>query len=106
MLSILFLSIFYVTHIASVLFGKRLHICFLNLFLASARMTVGEDYSPVVDSVLDALTVKNPKPIYRIGTGSVLLPTVCNYMPRWIRTYVCGCVLNFVTILPRQLRGN
>lgn len=69
-------------------------------------MKVSEDYSPVVESVFDALTEERPRAVYRIGTGSAALPILCKYLPQSLRSYVCGSLLNFISILPQRLRAD
>lgn len=71
----------------------------------SGRIKVCEDFSPVVNSVYNALTDEKPKAIYRVGAGSAMLPALCQYTPRILQSYLCGSILNFIAILPNKLRG-
>ncbi|XP_067940059.1 retinol dehydrogenase 7-like [Watersipora subatra] len=66
----------------------------------SRRMNVSDDYSPVTDSVLHALTSNSPRDVYRVGQIATLLPALCIYMPRQIKNYICGTVLNFAATRP------
>jgi len=69
----------------------------------SGRVKVGEDLGPVVDSVADALTNNNPKSIYRVGSGSQMLPAVVRFAPAFIRQYLCGTLLNFISGRPQAI---
>lgn len=75
-------------------------------YIESGRLKVSKDLTPVTDSVVDALTSEHPKPVYRAGAGSLLLPALCSYTPACIRGYLCGYMLNFISARPAALQSH
>lgn len=71
--------------------------------LASGRLIPDGDMTPFTDSVLHALTAKNPQQVYRIGQMASLLPTLVRFSPGPIRRYLCGYLLDFTAGKPTAL---
>ncbi|KAF6017293.1 HSD17B2 [Bugula neritina] len=66
----------------------------------SGRFRVCKDLSPVANSIIHALSAEKPRPLYRVGQWSTLLPNLFKFSPQPLRYVLGSSVFNFITDQP------